>query len=78
MDRHKLKGIRTSANLTQNELAEHLKVTTKTYNHKENGEIEFKLSEILKIALFLEMTLQQVDDIFFDSKLTERINKLET
>jgi len=78
MDRHKLKGIRTTANLTQTELASHLKVTTKTYNHKENGEIEFKLSEILKIAIFLDMTLQQVNDIFFENKLTERINKLET
>lgn len=74
MNAQKLKGHRVGLGLYQGEVAKALGMTNKTYNHKENGKVEFKLSEVANAAEVMRMTLHQVNEIFFDNKLTERIS----
>ena len=74
MNYKKLKGFRAMAGKTQPEMANELGMTTKSYNHKENNKAPIKVEEALNIALILGMTLDDVNDIFFDSKLTNCIS----
>lgn len=64
-----LKSKRVSKGLLQKKTAEKLGLTEKTYNSKENGKIEFKTNEILKISSVLNLTMDDVNEIFFDSNL---------
>lgn len=70
---NKVKIARISKNLTQEEVAELLGVTLATYNRKELGLVDFKRDEVLRLAGILDLTLQDVNKIFFDSKLTDRL-----
>lgn len=73
MNIDKLKGMRVSKGLTQERISKHIKMTITTYNRKELGLVQFTNQEILSVATILNMTLQDVNEVFFDSKLTERI-----
>jgi len=60
----RLKGIRIENSLTQEDMAEILDTTPRTYLNKENGKSDFKESEINKIlSLFPNKTYE---DIFLD------------
>lgn len=43
-----------------------------TYGKKEAGAIKFTPEEIAKISKYLELTRDEVSDIFFDGNLPER------
>lgn len=73
MNIDKLKGMRVSKGLTQERISKHIKMTITTYNRKELGLVQFTNQEILSVATILNMTLQDVNEVFFDSKLTERL-----
>lgn len=75
MDSIKLKGLRVGAGLTQEQISKELGMATKTYNRKELGLVEFTRDEISKLAKILDMSLQQVNEIFFENKLTNRLNE---
>lgn len=75
---NKIKVARISKNLTQEEISKLLGVTISTYNRKELGLVDFKRGEVLKLSNILDLTLQDVNDIFFNNKLTDRLNNLET
>lgn len=60
----KLKSKRVLMGLTQVEVANKMGLNAKSYNFKENGKIEFKLEEIKKISNILNLTLDEVDEIF--------------
>ncbi|NOW85583.1 DNA-binding XRE family transcriptional regulator [Clostridium beijerinckii] len=64
-----LKSKRISKGLLQKKAAEELGLTEKSYNHKENGKTEFKTNEILKISSVLNLTIDDVNEIFFDNSL---------
>lgn len=64
-----LKSKRVLKGLYQYDLAEILGISHKTYNFKENGKILFSIDESLKISSCLDLTLKEVDEIFFDNKL---------
>lgn len=42
--------LRKNMGIRQDEMAEKLQITTKTYNFKENGKYEFKISELLLLC----------------------------
>ena len=58
---NKLKGARAEKGYSQVEMAEKLGISTDSYNMKENGKSEFKLSEIKAILDILD---KEFTDIF--------------
>lgn len=64
MDIQKLKGARVSKGYTQEHIARKLGVSTKTYNRKELGLIEFNRREILKLMEILELDHKDIAEIF--------------
>ena len=73
-----LKSKRALFKINQKEMADILGITHVTYSHKENGKHEFTRKEISTISKVLNLTLEDVNEIFFDSKITKCIiNKEE-
>lgn len=72
MNSQLLKGTRVIKNHTQTSLSEAIGITCKTYNRKELGIVPFSNEEILKVSQVLGLTLDEVNSIFFDNKLTNR------
>jgi len=70
-----LKSIRILHSLTQEGLAKRVGITPKTYNRKELGIVNFTVFEIIQLASILNLNLENVNEIFFDNKLTECIYK---
>lgn len=65
---NKIKSIRTGANLTQDQMAKALGISRTTYINKENGLVDWKLSEMNKFADTVNEntgTSLSVKDIFF-------------
>jgi len=75
---NRIKIARIYKNLTQDEVSKLLGVTISTYNRKELGLVDFKREEVLRLAKILDLTLQDVNEIFFNNKLTDVLNKKET
>lgn len=69
MQIQKLKAARVQVGYTQKQLAEKLGISSKSYNRKELGLIEFKSKEIIHISILLNLTLKNVNEIFFENKL---------
>lgn len=76
MNARKLKSIRVDHGYTQETLSREIPITTKTYNRKELGVVPFNIEEIKKISEIFNLTLDQVNLIFFDNELTNCINKV--
>ncbi|HHV42816.1 MAG TPA: helix-turn-helix transcriptional regulator [Clostridiaceae bacterium] len=75
---NRVKVARICKNLTQDEVSKLLGVTISTYNRKELGLVDFKREEVLRLAKILDLTLQDVNEIFFNNKLTDMLNKNQT
>lgn len=69
-----LKSKRIEKGYSQENLAKKLNMSSITYGAKERGEYEFTPTEILKLALILNLTLSDVNIIFFANKVTEMLN----
>jgi DNA-binding XRE family transcriptional regulator len=69
MNSNLLKSKRIFKGLLQKKAAEKLGLTEKTYNYKENGKVEFKANEIVIISTILDLTMKDVNEIFFDDNL---------
>ena len=54
-------------------MADKLGITYVTYSLKENDKLEFTRKEISTISKVLNLTLEDVNEIFFDSKITKCI-----
>ena len=66
MNLDKLKAARVERNLSQQELARIIGVTKITYWRKENGHREFNRTEIENIKKALNLSSDDVDNIFFN------------
>ena len=64
-----LKSKRALKGFTQEQLATKKGINTKTYNLKENGKFSFLLLEASIISQFLELSLEEVNDIFLQIEL---------
>ena len=60
--------IRKENNLTQEDMAKMLDISTITYRNKELGRVDFKQSEMFTIAKFFN---KRIEDIFLDSSVTK-------
>lgn len=58
--------LRKNKNITQEEMANILKININTYSSKENGKSDFKLEEIFTIA---ELFNKRVEEIFLPSNI---------
>lgn len=67
-----LRGARARKGVSKKEIAALIGKTTTSYYKKEHGEIPFFPSEMLTIALRLELDAEQFNLIFFDGKLPFR------
>ena len=61
----KLILLKEQKNLTNKEMAEMLGITPIQYRKKEKGEVQFKLSEMVKLSEYFGKTM---DEIFLPSK----------
>lgn len=69
-----LKSHRIKWGMSQYNISKILGRSPKAYNHKENAKANFDVNEIITIANELKLTLDEVNDIFFDGKLTKGTN----
>lgn len=53
-----VRAMRVNANMTQMQVAEALGITVLTYRRKEQGKIEFKFSEVLKMCELFGVSLE--------------------
>lgn len=60
-----LKALLIRQNLNQEQVAKELGITVPTFNYKLNNKKEFKASEIKKLSEILQMTAEEVNNIFF-------------
>lgn len=64
-----LKSKRVLKGLTQEAIAAKIGINTKSYNMKENGKNKFSLEEAARISEYLDLNLEEVNDIFLNIKL---------
>ncbi|HEM5172594.1 TPA: helix-turn-helix transcriptional regulator [Streptococcus suis] len=64
----KLYALRRERNITQEQMAKHLGISTSTYRNKEMDRQEFKSSEMFAISKIFEM---EISKIFLDRKFTQ-------
>lgn len=66
----KLRSILLEKGFTQqNQIAELLGISDATFNYKLNNKREFKVSEIKKLTEILDLSNEQVNEIFFAAKV---------
>ncbi|MGL5087474.1 MAG: helix-turn-helix transcriptional regulator [Clostridium sp.] len=65
-----LKGMRVMNGLKQDDMAKKLQITRAAYNRKENGKVEFTISEALIIANILD---KNIEEIFLKENVTQTI-----
>lgn len=73
----KLRGMRITKGYTQEKLAKMIGISAKTYNRKELGVIDFNLQEITTIVELFGLNLDEVNEILFDNKITNRISNCQ-
>ena len=56
----KLKGKRVEKGLTQEDIAKKLDMAISTYNQKENGKVEFSMTECINIMNILQCTFEEI------------------
>lgn len=64
----KLKGKRNEKGLSQQKMADMLGISKGNYNLKENGKLDFSLTEVKKI---LEILQTEYKNIFFEENVTK-------
>ncbi len=64
-----LKAARVRCGISQQEMAKKLGISTAAYSYKENGKYPFTLEEVPAVAKILGLTMEQVNDYLFDSRL---------
>lgn len=72
MNTDELRSKRIKHALTQKEIAEKLGMSTKSYNRKELGVIDFSREEIKNISNVLDLTKMEIIEIFFEDIITKR------
>ena len=59
------------AGVSKEDIAKYLSINPATVYRKFNGESEFTLSELRKLKVFLNLSKDDIDRIFFSGELTE-------
>ena len=67
MKRNEILAAVTRVGLTLQDVSDEIGISRQSLSNKISGKNEFKASEIKAIALLLNLTGEQVNDIFFDT-----------
>lgn len=67
MKRNELLAAVTRVGLTLQDVSDEIGISRQSFSNKVSGKSEFKASEIKAIASLLNLTAEQVNDIFFDT-----------
>jgi len=60
LEQTELAALRRYHNISQQKMADHLGINLRTYIYKENGQTEFKLSEMFYISQLLEKPIEEI------------------
>ena len=74
---NKLKAKIAEVGLTMAELAKNIKMSSATFSQKVNGKVRFSQEDIRKIDKELNLTPEEIKDIFFKLKVRKSIKKGE-
>jgi len=66
-----LKRTRLYKGFKQYEVADNIGISRQAYNSKEKGKSPIYADEISKIILFLSLTFDEVNEIFFDNIISK-------
>lgn len=70
----KLIGKRNEKGITQEKMAELIGISKNNYNLKENGKLDFNLSEVKKILNILD---EDYNNIFFTENVNKKVDNLK-
>lgn len=73
-----LKAKRVEKGYSQENMGNFMKLSPISYGLKERGEYEFSQSEIANISIILDLSIKVIDEIFFEGKLTDVLNRSTT
>lgn len=65
-----LKRTRLYKGFLQKDIAQNLGISQKSYNLKENGKREFNRNEMIAIVESLDLTMNEVNEIFFNNTIS--------
>ena len=71
MNLNLLKRTRMYKGYQQYEVSDGIGLSRQTYNYKENGKSLFNIDEIVRVASFLNLTFDEVNEIFFDNSISK-------
>ena len=71
MNLNLLKRTRMYKGYQQYEVADGIGLSRQTYNYKENENSLFNIDEIVRVASFLNLTFDEVNEIFFDNSISK-------
>lgn len=71
MNLNLLKRTRLYKGYQQYEVADGIGISRQTYNSKENGKSSFNIDELIRIVIFLNLTFNEVNEIFFDNAIAK-------
>lgn len=69
MNLNLLKRTRLYKGYQQYEVADGIGISRQTYNYKENGKSLFNIEETARVVSFLNLTLDEINEIFFDNAI---------
>lgn len=70
MNGDRLRGIRAERRVTNEDCGNAIGLSALSYRRKESGEIDFKLGEVVGLVSYLHMNFTELNDVFFDGRLT--------
>ena len=74
INKNMLKSKRVLKGLSQPDMAKNLTCSVPAYNQKENGKRAFSAIEIAKISKVLDLSAEEIKDIFFTDELNANSN----
>lgn len=69
MELKELKVKLFTKNLTYEDISRVLKISVPTFSNKINGKNEFTLSEVTKLSVYLNLSKEEKEEIFFNQQL---------
>ena len=71
----KIKGIRSDLGMTQEEMAEYLGISCRSYRNKEKGLSPFNQIEMILIIMCSGLSFEEAGKLFFDKSSNEELYK---
>lgn len=69
----KVRGIRSDLDLTQEEFANILGMSLRSYRNKEKGDVSFTQTEMIKIMLYAQLSIEEAGLLFFSKQANQEL-----